>query len=460
MSETLNSEQKISRVETIVENHPEVAGLQAFEYFRSKAWDQKEAFISGELTELDLKYPALNQDAIVAIRNPMLDALKPLMSGEKSEKSEALYDAVEYRYSELFMMDMSRIMNSTAASNEDRIEAEKWFVIANESLYGKPNKDVFSALAKRKISERIHQRTNDDESTTQLRNELNKLIGPIDETEYEPFVPSVELVHRISLLVRERFSDLVSHIDSTKRYTIDEMVKVLDISLEKIGAKELGWKAELVPDSSALAVSAHKKIVEVGENRQSTMARKLKILNIHEIAVHVGRSINAEKAGWTSARYGQDSYLKFEEALAVALQDAYRGRPREHGVDYQLIAGLAYGLDNHTPRDFNEAYEIMWRIKALEKIDSVKTDPNIGESAKSIAFKRCLRLFRGTTGKQKGVVSLKDLAYFDGQESVWSILKDIKSQDELDYLFAGKLDNSKEEHQRIAEQIIMTNRSI
>jgi len=64
-----------------------------------------------------------------------------------------------------------------------------------------------------------------------------------------------------------------------------------------------------------------------------------------------------------------------------------------------------------------------------------------------------LRLFRGTTGKQKGVLLLKDLAYFNGQESVWKTLEDIKSKEDFDLLFSGKLDNSKSDQQLIAKLI-------
>ena len=450
----LSPDQKMSHVEAIVHEFPEVAGLQAYEYFRSSATDQKKAFINGELTKLDLTYPDLNLDSIQTIKSPMLRGLVTLMPGEKTLKIRSLYDAVEYRYSELFMMDMARVMNSDAVSTQEREEAEQWFVQANESLYGKPDKDVFSALATKAIVERTFVNAGDSDTVVGLRQELQNLTGQVENSDFVPFKPTDALVNKIGNLVHDRFDYLVSHVDEGAEYNVDEMADALDIALNKMGGKELGWRVEIVPNSSALSVSAHQKLVEVGVNRTVITGKTLKGRILHEEGVHAGRSIRAEKAGWLSAAYGQDGYLDFEEAFAAALEDAYRYKFTDRGANYQLIAGLAYGYDNHVPRDFYETFEIMWRVNALGKIDDGNVTESIIEKAKSNAFVSCLRLFRGTTGLQKGVVYLKDLAYFNGQESAWSVLKDVETQKDLDLLFAGKLDNSRSDHQAIAKMIV------
>ena len=162
--------------------------------------------------------------------------------------------------------------------------------------------------------------------------------------------------------------------------------------------------------------------------------------------------MNAERAAWLSAAYGQEGYLNFEESLGTALEDAYLSKYSSRGETYYLVAGLAYGLDHHEPRNFEETYEIMWRHNLLAKEINDPSEIDITR-AKTVAFNSCLRLFRGTTGKQKGVLLLKDLAYFNGQESVWKTLEDIKSKEDFDLLFSGKLDNSKSDQQLIAKLI-------
>jgi len=452
--------QKISRVEQVVEEVPEVAGLQSYEYLRSAANSQKEAFINGDIDELDFTLPDLDLDAVLRLRDPMLLALRTLMPNETNPKSEALYRAIEYRYTELFMLNMARIMNYDDSSGDEhytpaeKSEAETEFKLANEALYGKPDKDVFSGLAQKKLVKKLAPKDSDDDGIRTLRAELGNLLGEIDESNYAPFSPDPELVARIGALIHERFDYLVDHIDPAKIYEVADIEQAMKIGLEKLGAIELGWDTKVVPHSSDLSTSAHQRLMEIGENRLALPGQELKGKLLHEEAVHAGRSINAEKAGWISAAYGQDGYLPFEESFATALEDAYNGKFTDHGQDQYLVAGLAYGLDNHGPRDFRETYEIMWRSNALKNTKKGNVSDSEIAKAKSSAFAVCYRMFRGTNGHQKGIIYLKDLAYFQGQEPVWNILKNVHTQADLDILFAGKLDNSRPDHQAIAEQIM------
>ena len=452
----LTPEQKISNVESIVYNYPEVAGLQAYEYLRSGANEQKTDFIAGKIQDLELEYPYLSLENIIKLKKPMLQGLVVLMPGEKSLKSESLYSAVEYRYSELFMMDMARIMTSKEFSKTERNEAQQWFNQVNEGLYGKPKPEVFNSLAAKNIVEKMSINPDDTSEAKNLKEELSRLVGNIEKSDFIPFIPDTELVARIGSLVHERFDSLVSHINPDEEYDVQKMASAINIALEKLGGSELGWRVDIAKKSSALAVSAHKKVIEVGESRPNIQGIDLKGKIIHELGVHAGRSISANKAGWLSAAYGQEGYLDFEESLATALEDAYKGEFGNHGVDYQLVAGFAYGYDNHEPRDFRDTYEVMWRINALGKIKDGEVSEKGLSSAKSKAFTSCLRLFRGTTGLQKGVIYLKDLAYFNGQESVWNVLKEVHTQSDFDKLFAGKLDNSKPSQDLIANYILST----
>ena len=255
------------------------------------------------------------------------------------------------------------------------------------------------------------------------------------------------------ILVKDKFDSLVDHIDEDDMYDTTGMVNALNEALIKIGGHELGWATVKRSNSSNLSVSAHQREVEVGVNRKEIVGKELKTKIIHEIGVHALRSINAEKAGWLSAAYGQDGYLNYEESLGTAFEDVYNNKYKDRGENYYLIAGLVYGQDNHEPRDFNETYEIVWRNHLLGKNLPEINEKDI-EAAKIKAFNDCVRLFRGTTGKQKGVILLKDLAYFQGQESVWESFKNVNNEEDLELLLAGKLDISKPDHKNIAKLII------
>jgi hypothetical protein len=74
--------------------------------------------------------------------------------------------------------------------------------------------------------------------------------------------------------------------------------------------------------------------------------------------------------------------------------------------------------------------------------------------AKATSFRQTVRIFRGTDGKHPGVVYTKDLAYFNGQQKAWSILKDVRNPSDLDFILSGKLDLTNEFHRKIAEEIV------
>ena len=66
-------------------------------------------------------------------------------------------------------------------------------------------------------------------------------------------------------------------------------------------------------------------------------------------------------------------------------------------------------------------------------------------------MKRLLNMLkRETTGKQKGVILLKDLAYFHVQESFWKSFEVVHTETDLVLQLAEKLYITKLDHKRIA----------
>lgn len=454
----LSPEQRVNEVEQIIIEMPEIAGIQAYERFRSDVNSQKDGFIAGTQTELELFYPDLQPEKLVELATATEATLRILMPTH-DEKAAALYDAVEYRYAEMFMLRVAAEMQNPDLTEEQRQEAQTWFVQSNEALYSKPEPSVFAALAKTHLQPLLNKELSTSQTNAQqIRAELASNLGTILETDYQQFNPDQTAVDNIKLLLHERLGFMVDHVIEDKTYETADMAEALEVALNKIGGQELGWKVAVVSKSTALAVSAHQKLIEVGENRKPCDGDELKGKIFHEVGVHALRSINAEKVGWLSAAYGQEGYLDFEEAFATALEDAHKGKFADHGVDYYLIAGLAYGFDEHSPRDFRQVYEVMWRTNALKSVSTEEDiTPEQIATAQSKAFTSCVRMFRGTTTTVPGVVYLKDLAYFNGQEKAWSVLAHVRTQADLDQLFAGKLDLTVSSHQHIASQILAGN---
>lgn len=445
----------LQEVENAISSNPEIIGFQGYEYLRSNASELRKGFIHEGL-DLHPIYPELDSATYLNTAEETLETLKILMRrGVKDDPvPAALFSAAEYRYAEMSLIHLAAQLNDPDLPEERKNETLSWFQETNEALYGKPEEDMFHALAGEKITPILEAKYSEGSVEAAIQSELTSLLGEIRETDVEPYRPDSATVERISGLVTERFSEMVDHIDDEEVYGVEDMVGAIEIALEKIGGKELGWRADIAKNSSALAISSHQRVAEVGEHRKALPGSELKAKMLHEVGVHALRSITAEKAGWLSAAYGQDGYLAFEEALATAMEDAYNGKFVDHGVNYYLIAGLAYGLDGHNPRDFREVHEVMWRMNALSNPNGDNISDDIITKAKTRAFNNCLRMFRGTRTTDKGVIYSKDLAYFAGQELAWGELDKVETQADLDLLLAGKLDITRDDHLDIAKAIL------
>lgn len=450
------SEEKLRNIEAFVAEFPEIAGFQSYEYFRNNESEQRQAFIDGEREGLDLSYPDLESGKVGIVAEKSQTALQELMRrGEASNRTESLYHALEYRFSEIALVGLASQIIDPRLSGEERNEVLDWFKFTNEAVYGKPDAEVFSALARQQIFDVLNNSTSDDPIRNQLQQELKELVGTLSDTDYTPYTPNKETIERLRSLLHQRFDHIVDHIKDDEIYDVPAMAECLDESLQLLEGHELGWRVEIAKLSAALSTSPHQKIVEVGENRKALEGSVLKGKVVHELGIHALRSLNALKAGWLSAAYGQEGYLPFEEAAATALENAYQGKFKNSGVDYYVIAGLAYGLDNHEPRDFREVYEIMWRANALKQPINDMLEPESLHKAKAKAFTNCMRLFRGTTTHEKGIIYSKDLAYFVGQELAWKVLDKVNDLEDLELLIMGKLDLTLDEHIAIANQIAL-----
>lgn len=433
----------------LIAARPEIAGLQAYEYFRSNSGAIREEFINADEGEPVFDYSALNFDELRALELSMREVAELLLIAQ-DPKLRALLDAIEYRMSELSMLAMAAEMNNPNLDSVTRVEAAEYFEMANTSLYGRPNPAIFAAFAQKHLYRVLDTQT-DNPAVAMMQDDLEKLVGNDGRTGAEYFEPTPELRKRFNDMVHERFDNLVDHV-ADGDYDYLAVAKAVEVALQKIGADQLGWRIEFIDGATNLSVVAHRKVVQVGTLRPESDQDDLKAAIVHEVGVHVQRSINADKAGWVSAAYGQDAYLDFEEALGSLAGSVYRSSndARKKELQY-LVAGLAMGQDGHEPRAFRQTYEIMWRISQLEKLLGTSKDK---ADAKKNSFNRVLRFFRGTPANLPGLLYLKDLSYVHGEEAVWKAFSVVETQADFDIFFAGKLDPTIADHLAIGQDIV------
>jgi hypothetical protein len=462
--------ERLATVEAEVRTTPEVAGYQSYESLVNNNGALKAEFIAASAGNLNLAYKrfkGVELEELVDLAHQSEATLVTLIGSERDDKVEALFDALEYRESEMFMVWLATKMNDESLPPAERAEAANWFKEANEALYGVPENGTFSAIARTRLQPYMQADYTHDPEARQLQEELRERVGYIEDEGKQLAETSPEGRERFAALIHEKFDSILEHIQPRyepgpngelveKLFTPEEMAEAIRVALDKIGATELGWRCEIIPEKELMAVSAHQKLVEVGENREPAGAAELRAKVAHEVGVHAWRSANAEKAGWVSAAYGQQKYLDFEESFANAVGEVYWGAESAAAPQYRYLAfGLAYGLDGHEPRDMRDTYEVMWRTIAL---DSRKGGALDVAKAKNTAFIQTLRLFRGTPTDVPGLTYNKDLAYVVGDEKVRPVIDLIETPEDLELFFAGKLDPTLPDHLPIAEDIVPNTR--
>lgn len=458
---------RLAQIQADIADRPEIAGFQGYEKLVNNNQAKRAEFIEAQDGNPRLTYALLAGEQLqqlISLGQSAEASLVTLIGSERNTQIEALFEALEYREAEIFMIYMSSRMLDESLPREDRAEAAEWYKLANEALYGVPEQTIFSAVARQRLLPHINTDFSTDPQALQLQYEINQRIGRIDDEGFELYQPNQVNKERFAELIHERFDGMLAHVserydegDGTEiQYTAQETIEAIRVALDYIGATELGWRCEEVPNKELLSVSAHQKLVEVGEHRAPMDAAELRAKIAHEVGVHVVRSVNAERAGWPSAAYGQQRYLDFEESFANKVGEVYWGEGVVAAPEYRyMIASFAYGLDNHPPRDMRECYEIMWRTIAL---DTRKPGQPLNiEAAQKTAYLQCNRMFRGTPFDIPGLIMSKDLSYQRGDEVVNPVIDLIESQDDLDLLFAGKLDPTLGDHLPIAEAIAPDN---
>ncbi len=472
-------ETRLAVVERDIEKQPEIAGFQAYELFANDSEQQKAHFIAATEGNPKLTYPLLQgeglarlealigasantQDNLAAARPSAESVLVTLLGSEKNARADALFDAIEYRQGEMFMAYMAARMNDESLSEEDRAEAIEYYKLANEALYGVPENPVFSALTREHLMPHLEADLSNDDIAHQLQQEIRARIGEIHDEGFEFHKPSPESEERFAALVHEKFDGMVAHIiprydqeGNEIPYTAQEAVEVVRLALDYIGATKLGWRCEPVPNKSLMSVSAHRKLVEVGEDREPMMADELCAKVVHETGKHVLSSVIAARAGWLSAAYGQQGYLDLEESFATKLGNVYWGEAAVPTPKYRYIAcGFAYGRDNHEPRDMRDCYEVVWRMIALDRCkEGAPIDEIQLQAAKNKAYLQCIRIYRSTSCDIPGLTFNMGLSYVNGDKIVNPIIDLIEDIDDLEFLLAGKTDPTRPDHLPINEAI-------
>jgi hypothetical protein len=336
--------------------------------------------------------------------------------------------------------------------------AGQYLVQQGEELYGLPEPAIFNNMINNLRDKVVNYQGTDDTALTIKQELLGLLPEDLPSTDNTQTIDYAELINYYRPLIEVYFAGLLAVVpDDKDRFEPEDMVQVFAAGIryyESIGLVEPGkWDSEINPDSKSIATNQERCRIEVGAKRKSMSNMEMKQSLLHEDGIHLLRRLLGDKASFAAMGTGLVGYEDPEEGICVVVEQIYEGQPRDAGVKYYTLLGLASGLDGKK-RDFRETYEIAWRREAMLKLveNNQELSEKVISKVKKQAYIQCVRIFRGTPCNLPGVVFPKDIFYFDGNEKIWRYFDEIKG-DEATFkkLFVGKYNPTDPEHQKLVE---------
>lgn len=457
----MNKEATLNAIETI-ENQSSVEDLYSqltdlspkivTMFNPSNRKEEEERFLSGEIRNPQFVYDKLNSadfdEAIEKIRE-LGD--KILNHPGLPPSHRGIYEEFITDYSKkTTLLNYAQQYNNAKSEGEKKAAAEKYRHLNIES-YGEPDEDTYRSLLGGKLNT-IHSKKLTGKAD-ELRKELFDMVDFDPDVDIpERFCPSDETVEWMHSVAESLYGGMLSHIpNEQEEFDPHELQKIFTDIIEEefngindpegyAGAAE-GWTVSVEKAASINVKSSEKKIV-IPDNGMMRSRKKVENLVVHEIGVHMLRSITGGETNILPLKSGLSGYYDTEEGLGVVMEQALSGKFAERGVDHYITAGLAY----YDEKDFRGAFEVKWRLLLLDSVrDGGEINDGQIEKAKKTAFTQTLRSFRGTND----LPLFKDLSYYNGSVEVWRYLESIKGDDFLlSLLLAGKV-NTLADHRRV-----------
>jgi hypothetical protein len=419
--------------------------------------EEEERFLSGEVRNPQFVYDKLNSaDFDEAVEKIQKIGNKILNHPSLPPSHRGIYEEFIADYSKkTTLLNYVQQYNNAKSEEEKKAAAEKYRHLNIES-YGEPDEDTYRSLLGGKLNA-IHSKKLTGKAD-ELRKELFGMVNFKTGMDIpERFRPSDETVEWMHSVAESLYGGMLSHIpNEQEEFYPYELQKIFTDIIEKefnndlkgyAGAAE-GWTVSVEKTTSVNVKSSEKRIA-IPDNGIMRSRKKVENLVVHEIGIHMLRSIAGGETDMLPLRSGLSDYYDTEEGLGAVMEQALSGKFTERGVDHYITAGLAH-FDN---KDFREAFEIKWRLSLLGSVDD---DGGVsGEQiakAKKAAFTQTLHSFRGAND----LPLFKDLSYYNGSVEVWKYLESIKGDDLLlSLLLAGKV-NTSADHRRV----ILESRSV
>lgn len=413
---------------------------------KQSASDQKELFLNG-----DIDNPWHVYDRLEKINFPdtysSIEAVGSELLGitQNESKMTGVYEdfVTEYKEKTRFM-ELSKLYKG-AEDETERVKLRDEWMRLNVELYGEPERETYESLLHEKLA--MIADKSFSPKASKVRDELFALVDfSADTVAPERFKPSNETMEWMNGVVHTLYDGMLRHIpDEAQKegsFSVQEVQSIFQaIISNEFGEAAEGWTVD-VEDAKSINVKTSEKRIVIPEDRDEIDRAALEGLVVHELGVHMMRSITGGDTDLRPLSYGLSKYYDAEEGLGVVMEQALKGTFKEAGIDHYITAGLAY-YDN---KDFRGAYEVKWRLSVLAELEEGEdfTDDEADKEQKR-AYAGVMRSMRGTDE----LPWFKDLAYYNGAVGTWKHLESIRGDDlKFMFMFMGKVNPADIDHQR------------
>ena len=408
------------------------------------AEQQKADFMSGNIRNPNHVYDRLDSVNIEkAFHSIEMTGRSILDHTDLDPRHAVVYEEfVESYLKKTRLMELAREFNH-AEEPDKKAHLRDEYMRLNVELYGEPDKITYESLLQEKLENISHK--NIGEAGMHIRGELFDMLDYVPGAgQSERFKPSEDTIEWMQGVVEALYGDMLAHIPQKPMFTSQEVSAIFtEIIEQEFGESAQGWRVD-IEDAKAINVKTAEKRIVIPEDRVDISEEKLKGLVVHELGVHMLRSIIGGETDLLPLRTGLNDYYDAEEGLGVVMEQALKGEFRESGVDHYITAGLAY----FDKKDFRDLFEAKWRLSVLGLLGDNEDDvtDEMITKAKNSAYGSVMRSLRGTDE----LPWFKDLAYYNGASDVWKHLENIKGDDlKFTFVLMGKANSANRKHERI-----------
>lgn len=317
-----------------------------------------------------------------------LEASEAAREGEETDAETELYEKIARKLAEVYRHKEFVRHEGALRPGAAELSWERSGKMSAE-LFGEINPTYFQALLAEDMQRALDQLDGQDMQRSTLAREYLERLGYTAESAQEyvaqaPQLPSLERSKEADDILRGDFDILFPGIaDGMRAFETAtdtapaEAIPAFAAALRYTGLWQKGWRARLIPGSSAKASTSEveEKEITIGEKREAFTPKKLIETPVHE-AMHALRKQNASEQPDPHLRLKTAKAREIEEGFVDAIAQIISGQPALIGKHYYVQLGLQLGWGRGSGRQpqrvtYRELYEIMWRREALASSDEL-----------------------------------------------------------------------------------------